>query len=84
MASIVGVMKKIAEQEIRKIYTNELGVITDVFPHASDSDKDNYQCSAKLKNRKQADGSEFELRKVPVATQHIGLAHWLGQYSQCR
>ncbi len=75
MASIVGVMKKVAEQETRKIYTNELGVITAVFPHASDSDKDNYQCSVKLKSRKQADGSDFELRQVPVATQHIGLAN---------
>lgn len=73
--SIVGVMQKVAEQEARKIYTNELGIVTSVFPHASDSDKDNYQCSVKLKNRKQPDGSDFELRRVPVATQHIGLAN---------
>lgn len=75
MTSIVGVMKKVAEHEARRIYTNELGVVTAVFPHAADSDKGNYQCSVKLKNKKQADGSDFELRKVPVATQHIGLAN---------
>ncbi len=73
--SIVGIMKKVAEHEARKISTLELGVVTSVFPHASDSDKDNYQCSVKLKHRKQPDGSDFELRKVPVATSHIGLAH---------
>lgn len=73
--SIVGIMKKVAEQEARKISTLELGVVTSVFPHASDSDKDNYQCSVKLKHRKQPDGSDFELRKVPVATPHIGLAN---------
>ena len=73
--TIVGVMKKVAEQETRKIYTTELGAVTAVFPHASDSDKDNYQCSVKLKNRKQPDGSDFELRKVPIATQHIGLTN---------
>jgi len=73
MISIVGTMKKVAEQEVQRIYTTELGIVTSVFPHASDSDKDNYQCSVKLKNKKQADGSDFELRKVPVATQHIGL-----------
>jgi len=73
--SIVGIMQKVAEQEARKIYTNELGIVTSVFPHASDSDKDNYQCSVKLKNKKQPDGSDFELRRVPVATQHIGLAN---------
>ena len=75
MVSIVGVMKKVAEQETRKIYTTELGVVTAVFPHASDSDKDNYQCSVKLKNKKQPDGSDFELRQVPIATQHIGLTN---------
>ena len=73
--SIVGFMKKVAEHEARRISTLELGVVTSVFPHASDSDKDNYQCSVKLKHRKQPDGSDFELRKVPVATSHIGLAH---------
>jgi len=75
MDSIVGVMQKVAEHEARKIYTTELGEVTAVFPHAADSDKDNYQCTVKLKNKKQPDGKDFELRKVPVATQHMGLVH---------
>ncbi|MGB8698817.1 MAG: phage baseplate assembly protein V [Thermosynechococcaceae cyanobacterium] len=75
MDSIVGVMQKVAEQETRKRYTHELGIVTAVFPHAADSDKDNYQCSVKLKNKKQPDGSDFELRKVPLVTPHIGLAN---------
>lgn len=75
MESIVSVMKKVAEQETQKIYTTELGIVTAVFPHASDSDKDNYQCSVKLKHKKQPDGSDFELRKVPLMTPHIGLAN---------
>lgn len=75
MNSFVEIMKRVAQKEVEKIYTMELGVVTSVFPHASDSDKDNYQCSVKLKNKKQADGSDFELRKVPVATQHVGLAN---------
>lgn len=75
MTSIVTVMQKVAAREARKIYTNELGVVTSVFPHKSDSDKENYQCSVRLKNKKQADGSDFELRQVPVATAHIGLAN---------
>jgi phage baseplate assembly protein gpV len=75
MNSIVGVMQKVAQQEARKIYTNELGIVTAVFPHASDSDKDNYQCSVKLKNKKQPDGKDFELRKVPVMTAHLGLVN---------
>lgn len=77
METIVGVMKKVAEQEVRRIYTTELGVVSAVFPHAEESDKDNYQCSVILKNRKQPDGSDFELRKVPIATAHLGLANIL-------
>src|SRR5262245_34276249 len=75
MNSIVSIMKKVAAHEAQKIHTHELGIVTSVFPHKSDSDKENYQCSVKLKNKKQSDGSDFELRRVPVATQHIGLAN---------
>lgn len=67
-------MKKVAEQEAQRIHTTELGVVTAVFPHADEGDKDNYQCSVTLKNKKQADGSDFELRKVPVASPYLGLA----------
>ena len=74
-SGIIGIMKRVAEQESRRVSLLELGVVTAVFPHASASDKDNYQCSVRLKNRKQPDGSDFELRRVPVATQHIGLAN---------
>src|SRR5919199_50122 len=73
--SIVGVMQKVARAEARKIYTTELGIVTAVFPHEGDSDKDNYQCSVKLKNKKQPDGKDFELRKVPVMTPHMGLVN---------
>lgn len=75
MDSIVGVMKKVAEHELRNLYTTELGIVTAIFPHAAESDKDNYQCSIKLKNQKQPDGSDFELRKVPIATPHLGLTN---------
>jgi len=66
---MVEVIRKIVEAEIRKIHIAELGVVTSIFPHASDGDKDNYECNVKLKN------TGLELQKVPVATQHIGLAH---------
>ena len=75
MESIVSIFQQIAAREAEKIYTTELGEVTAIFPHASDGDKNNYQCSVKVKNRKAADGSDFELRKVPVATGHIGLAN---------
>ena len=70
----VGIMKKVAQQEAQAIYTTELGIVTAVFPHAEEDDKDNYQCSVILKNKVLADGNAFELRKVPIATPYLGLA----------
>jgi len=67
--SIVEMIRKIAETEVRKHHLCELGVVTSVFPHSSESDNDNYDCSVRLKDR------DLELRKVPVATQQIGLAN---------
>ena len=69
MDNMVEVIRKIVASEIRKLRIAELGVVTSIFPHSSDSDKDNYECNVKLKYR------DLELRKVPVATQHIGLAN---------
>lgn len=69
MSSMFEVIRKIVDHEMRRIHVTELGVVTSIFPHSSDSDKENYECNVKLKYR------DLELRKVPVATQHIGLAH---------
>lgn len=66
---LVGVVKRIAEYEIRKLHLLELGIVTSVFPHSTDQDNDNYECNIRLKDK------EVELRKVPVATQHIGLTN---------
>jgi phage baseplate assembly protein gpV len=75
MDSIVSIMQQIAARETEKIFTNELGIVTAIFPHEAESDKNNYQCSVNLKNRKKTNGSDFELRKVPIATHHIGTVH---------
>jgi phage baseplate assembly protein gpV len=69
MSGIVEAMKKVAESEVGKIHVAEIGTVTSVFSHADDSDKDNYECSVKLRDK------GIELRKVPVATTHIGLAN---------
>ena len=70
-SNIVEVIRNIAQMEIKKIHTTELGIVTSVFPHASDSDKDNYECNVRLKDK------GVELRKVPVATQQIGFVNIL-------
>jgi uncharacterized protein involved in type VI secretion and phage assembly len=65
----IEVIKKIAEDEAKKLHIVELGVVNSIFPHSEESDNDNYECNVKLKNR------DIELRKVPIATQHIGFAY---------
>jgi len=75
MDSILGIMQKVAAREAEKFHTTELGVVTAIFPHAADSDQDNYAVSVQLKNRPDPGGKSLELRKVPVATQYIGWAN---------
>jgi len=67
--SIVGLIKKVVEEEIKKINFAEIGIVTSIFPHSNVDDNDNYECNVKLRD------SGLELRKVPVATQQIGLAN---------
>jgi phage baseplate assembly protein gpV len=69
MSGIVEAMKKVAESEVGKVHVAELGVVTSVFPHSDDGDNDNYECSVKLRDK------DVELRQVPVAASHIGLAN---------
>lgn len=69
MSGLVDAMRKIAEREVKKLFIAELGIVTSVFPHSSNSDFENYECNVKLRDR------DIELRKVPVATQHIGLSN---------
>jgi len=65
--SIVETMRGITQKELNKVHMPVLGVVTSIFPHSGASDKDNYECNVRLKN------ADVELRKVPIATQCIGL-----------
>lgn len=75
MTDLISIFQQIAVRETERIYTTELGEVTAVMPHASDSDKQYYQCSVRLRSHKAAGGGDFELRGVPVAIGHIGLAN---------
>lgn len=71
MTGIIQTIQMIVREELRKIHIMELGIITSVFPHSSESDKQNYECNVRIKDK------GVELRRVPVATQHIGLSNML-------
>jgi phage baseplate assembly protein gpV len=64
--SVISLIQAIVRDELRRLHIGDLGVVTSVFPHSDDSDRDNYACNVLLKN------SGLELRKVPVATPMIG------------
>jgi uncharacterized protein involved in type VI secretion and phage assembly len=59
-------IRRIVQEELRRLRTAELGVVESQHPHAADSDTDNYACTVKLRD------SGLVLRKVPVATQRVG------------
>ncbi|MDO3379164.1 phage baseplate assembly protein V [Geoalkalibacter halelectricus] len=68
MSSIVATIQEIIRHELKRVRIAELGVVTAVYPHSAGGDHENYGCDVRLKN------SGLELKRVPVATGHIGTA----------
>ncbi len=68
MTTIVNTLQQIIRHEMRALRITELGVVEAVYPHSSASDNDNYGCDVRLKN------SGLLLKRVPIATSHIGTA----------
>lgn len=61
-------IQRIVQEELQRGRTAELAIVEEQHPHASDSDKDNYACTVRLRN------SGIVLKQVPVATPRIGFA----------
>lgn len=59
-------IRRIVQEELGRVRTAELAVVQEQHPHASESDKDNYACTVRLRD------SGIVLKQVPVATQRIG------------
>src|SRR5512139_2406819 len=68
MSTIITTLQEIIRQELRGIRVAELGLVEKVFPHKDSSDDDNFACDVRLKD------SGLLLKRVPVATGHIGTA----------
>jgi phage baseplate assembly protein gpV len=54
------------QEELGRVRTAELAIVQEQYPHADDSDKDNYACTVRLRD------SGIVLEQVPVATSRIG------------
>jgi phage baseplate assembly protein gpV len=61
-------MRRLVREELSRIRTAELAVVTEQHPHAADSDTDNYACSVQLRD------TGLVLKRVPVATHRVGAA----------
>jgi uncharacterized protein involved in type VI secretion and phage assembly len=66
MTTIVNTLQQIIRHELRTLRIAELGLVEAVYPHSSSGDSDNYGCDVRLKN------NGLLLKRVPVATGHIG------------
>ncbi|MEM9337539.1 MAG: phage baseplate assembly protein V [Bacteroidota bacterium] len=73
MNEVVEIMQQVAQREANTQLTTELATVTEVFPHAADDDKDNYQCTVELKNHHTPDGAPLICPRVPVAVPYLGL-----------
>jgi len=68
VSTIVSTIQEIVRQELRRVHVTELGLVEAAYPHSADGDSNNYGCDVRLKN------SGLLLKRVPVATGHIGTA----------
>lgn len=68
MTDPVSIIRAIVRDELRSVRLADIGVVTSAFPHTDANDTNNFECNVQLR-----EGS-LELRKVPIATPHIGMA----------
>lgn len=66
MSDTISTLRAVIRRELETMRLTEIGVVTEVQPHADAGDSDNYSCDVRLRN------SGLELARVPVATGHIG------------
>jgi phage baseplate assembly protein gpV len=59
-------VQRIVQEELGRVRTAELAIVQEQYPHADDSDKDNYACTVRLRD------SGIVLEQVHVATSRIG------------
>ncbi|HEX8474421.1 MAG TPA: phage baseplate assembly protein V [Pyrinomonadaceae bacterium] len=66
--NMVEMVRRVVVEEMARTRSNLLGVVSAVFPHTDAKDDNNYEVNVRLKHE------PLELRKVPVAVAHVGVA----------
>jgi phage baseplate assembly protein gpV len=65
---LLAIIQQVVQQELAHQRTSLLGVVSTIFPHEAADDDNNYEVNVRLKHE------ELELRRVPLAVPHIGVA----------
>ncbi|MBI1929549.1 hypothetical protein HYR99_35550 [Candidatus Poribacteria bacterium] len=68
MSRIIEIIRRVVRQELARHRSSLLGVVTELFPHESEDDENNYEVNVRLKHE------DLELRRVPIAVGHTGIA----------
>lgn len=63
----IAIIRAVVRDELRALRLGDIAVVTSVFPHAAEGDSYNHYCNVKLRE------GDLELRKVPIATPHVGM-----------
>lgn len=66
--ALLDTMRRVVREELARLRTTELAVVTEAHPHAAESDNDNFACSVQLRD------TGIVLKHVPVATHRLGAA----------
>ena len=65
---LLEMIRRVVQHEMAQQRTTMLGVVTSIFPHEAADDDNNFELDVRLKH------SELELRRVPIAVPHVGVA----------
>jgi hypothetical protein len=68
VSRIVEIIRRVVLEELARNRGSLLGVVTTVYPHEAEDDDNNYEANVQLKHE------ELELRRVPIAIGHVGVA----------
>lgn len=67
MTDPLALIRAVVREELAALRLADVGKVSSVFPHGDDSDVNNHECNVTLRE------GNLELRKVPIATPHIGM-----------
>ncbi len=68
MDSLLDIVRRVVAQELQRVRSSLLGVVTAVHAHTGADDSNNHEADVKLKH------ADLELTRVPIAVPHIGAA----------